>query len=166
MSELLVIGYDDEQTAAEAAATVEQLAEDLLIQPDAIAVISRDRDGRFHAQTNHHVVGAATTWGMFWGLLFGFLFFVPLLGVAFGAALGGIAGLIDRALVNRDFATRVRDLLQPGTSALFLLVEHVPSDKVIAALSRYGGTVLRSSLDSTTEAELQEALSGRSASQS
>jgi uncharacterized membrane protein len=160
MSDLLVIGYSNETTAAEAAALVEQLEQDLLIQPDAIAVIRRDQNGRFHVETNHHVVGAATTWGMFWGLLFGFLFFVPLLGVAFGAALGGLAGLIDRSLVNREFATKVRDLLQPGTSALFLMVEHVPSDKVVNALSRYGGTVLRSTLDSKTEAELQEALTG------
>lgn len=161
MSDLLVIGYPDEGTAAQAAETIEQLTDELLIQPDAVAVIVRDSDGRFHVQTNHHVVGAATTWGMLWGLLFGFLFFVPVLGVAFGAALGGLTGLIDRSLVNREFAERVRDLVQPGTSALFLMVEHVPSDKVIAALSRYGGTVLRSSLDSKAEAELQEALTGK-----
>lgn len=165
MSDLLVIGYPDETTAAEAAKLVEELEHDLLIQPDAVAVIRRDPSGRFHVETNHHVVGAATTWGMFWGLLFGFLFFVPILGVAFGAALGGLAGLIDRSLVNREFAEKVRDLVQPGTSALFLMVEHVPSDKVINALARYGGTVLRSSLDSRTEVELQEALTGRRSSQ-
>lgn len=165
MSDLLVIGYPDETTAAEAAKLVEELGHDLLIQPDAVAVIRRDPSGRFHVETNHHVVGAATTWGMFWGLLFGFLFFVPILGVAFGAALGGLAGLIDRSLVNREFAEKVRDLVQPGTSALFLMVEHVPSDKVINALAHYGGTVLRSSLDSRTEAELQEALTGRRSSQ-
>lgn len=161
MSDLLVIGYPDETTAAQAAALVEQLESDLLIQPDAVAVIRRDASGRFHVETNHHVVGAATTWGMFWGLLFGFLFFVPILGVAFGAALGGLAGLVDRSLVNREFAEKVRDLVQPSTSALFLMVEHVPSDKVVSSVARFGGTVLRSTLDSHTEVELQEALTGR-----
>lgn len=160
MSELLVIGYPDEHTAADAAATVESLAHDLLIQPDAVAVIVRDPDGRFKVTTNHHSVGVTATWGMFWGVLFGLLFFVPLLGLVVGAGLGVLTGLVDKTIVDKDFQKRVRDLVQPGTSALFLVVEKVPTDKVVESLSHYGGTVLKSSLDTKAERELQEALHG------
>jgi len=52
----------------------------------------------------------------------------------------------------------VRDMLQPGTSALFLIVEQVTPDKAVEALSRYGGTVLKTSLSAEAEKELQEAL--------
>src|SRR5215212_5751719 len=60
------------------------LSRDLILQPDAIAAIIRDREGNFHVTTNHHAVGAGATWGMFWGMLFGLLFFVPFLGMAVG----------------------------------------------------------------------------------
>jgi hypothetical protein len=54
-------------------------------------------------------------------------------------------------------------MLKPGTSALFLIVANVTPDKAVAALSRYGGTVLESSLSSDAEQELQEALNGEGA---
>lgn len=61
---------------------------ELTIQPDAVAAIVRDKEGKFKVTTNHHPVGAGATWGMFWGVLFGMLFFVPFLGMAVGAGLG------------------------------------------------------------------------------
>ena len=86
MADLIAIGYPDEATADEAAAEARQLARDLIIQPDAIAVIVRDKEGKYHTHTSHHMVGGGATWGMFWGLLFGLLFFVPVLGMAPGWA--------------------------------------------------------------------------------
>ncbi len=82
MSDLIVIGYPDETTAALAADEARALARDLIIQPDAIASIVRDKEGKYHVNTTHHAVGAGATWGMFWGLLFGLLFFIPVLGMA------------------------------------------------------------------------------------
>jgi hypothetical protein len=53
-----------------------------------------------------------------------------------------------------------RDMLKPGTSALFLVVEKVTPDKAVEGLRQYGGTVLKSSLSKETEAQLQDALHG------
>src|SRR4051812_50031452 len=92
MSTLIAIGYPDETTATQAGDVVEQLAKDLIIEPDAITVIRRDREGKFHVTTNHHAVGGGATWGMFWGLLFGLLFFIPVFGMAVGAGGGGPVG--------------------------------------------------------------------------
>ena len=69
MSTLIAIGYPDETTATAAADEAERLAGDLIIQPDAIAVIRRDREGKYHVTTNHHAVGAGATWGMFLSLI-------------------------------------------------------------------------------------------------
>ena len=77
MATLVAIGYPDETTATAAADEARQLAKDLVIEPDAIAVIIRDKEGKFHVTTSHHAVAGGMTWGMFWGLLFGMLFFVP-----------------------------------------------------------------------------------------
>ncbi len=71
-------------TAHEAMAEAERLAKDLVIQPDALAVIVHDQEGKFKTTTNQHLVGVGATWGLFWGILFGFLFFVPILGMAVG----------------------------------------------------------------------------------
>jgi uncharacterized membrane protein len=99
---------------------------------------------------------------MFWGFLFGLLFFVPVFGMAVGAGLGAIFGKIEKSGINKQFQQQVRDMLQPGTSALFVVVEKVTPDKAVEALSQYGGTVLKSSLSKETEHELQEALHGAS----
>jgi uncharacterized membrane protein len=99
-------------------------------------------------------------WGMFWGVLFGVLFFIPVLGMAVGAALGALMGLVTKMGMTQDFQKQVRDLVQPGTSALFLIVDKITPDKAVEALSRYGGTVLKTSFSRDAEAEIQQALHG------
>ena len=47
MAELIAIGYPDQTTAGEAKAEAERLASELIIEPDAIAAISRDTEGKF-----------------------------------------------------------------------------------------------------------------------
>src|SRR3982751_5290344 len=74
LSELIAIGYPDETTALEAEEEARRLAEELIIQPDAIAAIVRTKDGKYKVTTNHHMVGAGASYGMLWGLLFGVLF--------------------------------------------------------------------------------------------
>ena len=43
MADLVAIGYPDETTAIEAASEAERLANELIIQPDAIAAIICDK---------------------------------------------------------------------------------------------------------------------------
>jgi uncharacterized membrane protein len=163
MSTLVAIGYPDETTGSAAAEEAHRLATDLIIEPEAIAVITRDPEGRYRVSTSHHAVGAGASYGMFWGLLFGLLFFVPVFGMAVGAGLGALMGKVAKTGIDKQFQDQVRDMLQPGTSALFLVVDKVTPDKAVEALSRFGGTVLKSSLSKEREAELQEALHGASA---
>ena len=161
MAELIAIGYPDETTAAEAEKEAHHLADELIIQPDAIASIVRDKDGKFRVSTSHHMVGAGASYGMFWGFLFGILFFVLVLGMAVGAGMGALMGKLQKTGIDRDFQDQVREMLKPGTSALFLILEKATPDKAIAAMSKFGGTVLKSSLSEDAEHELQDALHGQ-----
>jgi uncharacterized membrane protein len=163
MSDLIAIGYPEEATAEEAAEEARRMARDLIIEPDAIAVIVRDKEGKYHVHTSHHPVGAGATWGMFWGLLFGLLFFIPVFGIAIGAGLGALMGKITKSGIDKSFQDQVRGMLQPGTSALFLMVEKVTPDRAVEGLGKYGGTVLKTSLSREGESELQDALHGRTA---
>jgi uncharacterized membrane protein len=160
VADLIAIGYPDETTAIAAEEEAQRLANDLIIQPDAIAAIVRTKDGKFKVTTNHHPVAGGTSYGMFWGLLFGILFFVPFFGMAVGAGLGALMGHVTKSGIDKEFEQQVREQLQPGTSALFLIVEKITPDKAVAALSKYGGTVLKTSLSKDAEAQLQEALHG------
>ena len=96
------------------------------------------------------------------GTPIGMLFFIPVIGMAVGAGLGALMGLVAKLDVSKEFQQQVREMLQPGTSALFLIVEKMTTDKVTEALSKYGGTVLKTSLSKDAERELQEALHGSS----
>jgi uncharacterized membrane protein len=164
MADLIAIGYPDEATAEAAADEARKLGRDLIIEPDAIAVIVRDAEGKYHVHTSHHPVGAGASWGMFWGMLFGLLFFIPVFGLAIGAGLGALMGKIAKSGIDRQFQDQVRDMLKPGTSALFLMVEKVTPDKAVEAMSKYGGTVLKTSLSKEGEKDLQDALHGGAAS--
>ena len=160
MADLIAIGYDDMTTALEAMDEVQRLQGDLIIQADAVAAIVRNQEGKIRVTTNHHMVGTGASFGMFWGLLFGILFFVPFFGMAVGAGLGALMGKAGKTGMDKQFEDQVRDMLKPGTSALFMVVEKVTPDKAVEAMSKFGGTVLKSSLSKETEKELQEALHG------
>jgi uncharacterized membrane protein len=160
MADLIAIGYPDETTATAAADEARRLSRDLIIQPDAIAVIVRDKEGNYHVHTDHHMVGAGATWGMFWGFLFGLLFFIPVLGLAIGAGMGALMGKLTKSSIDKQFQEQVRGMVQPGTSCLFLMLEKVTPDKAVEAMSKFGGTVLKTSLSKDDEKELQEALHG------
>jgi uncharacterized membrane protein len=163
MADLIAIGYDDTTTAMQAEEEVQRLAQDLVIQPDAVAVIIRSQDGKIKTITNHHAVGKGATWGLFWGFLFGLLFFIPFFGMAAGAGIGALIGHVSKAGVDQAFQNQVREMLKPGTSALFMVVEQMTTDKAMDALSKYGGTVLKTSLSKEAEKQLQDALHGEQA---
>src|SRR3954470_17441632 len=163
VADLIAIGYPDETTALQAEEEAQRLAEELIIQPDAIAAIVHTKDGKFKVTTSHHMVGAGATYGMLWGLLFGVLFFVPVFGMAVGAGLGALMGKLEKVGIDKEFQKQVRELLQPGTSALFLVVEKITPDKGVEALRKYGGTVLKSSLSREPEPQLQDAPHGSAA---
>ena len=165
MATLIAIGYPDEATATAAADEARRLAQDLIIQPDAIAVIDRDGTAATTCTPTTTRSAAGATWGMFWGFLFGLLFFIPVFGMAIGAGMGALMGKFAKTSIDKQFQEQVRGMLQPGTSALFLMVEKVTPDKAIEAMSKYGGTVLKTSLSKEDEQELQEALHGTGAAE-
>jgi uncharacterized membrane protein len=72
--------------------------------------------------------------------------------------LGALFGHLRDKAIDQTFQQQVRDHLQPGTSALFMIIQHVTPDKAIAALEQYGGTVIRTSLSNEDAKKLQDAL--------
>jgi len=160
MANVLAIGYPDEHTAARAAERLERRCENLRIAPDSVAVIARDSQGGYRVTTHHRAAPDGLSWGMFWELLFALIFYVPVFGLAVGSALGGLLGNIERCGINRAFQQHVRDMVEPGTSALFLMADSATAETALAALGEPGGTTTMSSLTEEQEARLLEALHG------
>jgi uncharacterized membrane protein len=68
MSELIVIGYPDENTADNVWQELVKLQQDYLIDLEDAAIIRRDAKGKLHVTTPaHHAVAWGTLSGLFWG---------------------------------------------------------------------------------------------------
>ena len=163
MSDLIVIGYPEEETAEKVWNELVSMQDDFLVDLEDAAVIRRDRTGKLHVTTPaHHAVVWGTLSGLFWGVLTGLIFLfplAPLTGLA-GGIMGAALGAAGDLGIKDDFRQRVNDLLQPGTSAIMVIVRKVTPDKFTEALRPYGGTVLQTSLPHDAEQQLMKALHG------
>lgn len=106
---------------------------------------------------SQELVASGALSGGFWGLLIGLMFLEPLLGI-FGAAVGALSGALTDIGIDDNFIRELGDTIEPGTSALFILVRKSTPDKVLDELSKFEGKVLRTSLSHVDEAKLQAAL--------
>ena len=163
MSDLIVIGYPNEDTAQRVYDELMRLENDLVVNLADAAIIRRDSSGKLHVTTPaHHAVAWGSLSGLFWGVLIGLLFLfplAPLVGVA-GGIIGAALGEAGNLGIKDDFKRRVQDLVQPGTSALLIIVRKVTMDRFLEALRPYGGTVLQTSLPRDAEQELMKGLHG------
>ncbi len=157
MSELIVFAFDTTDGANNMIEGVKELQKEQLITLSDAAVVVRKDDGKPKVKQLNSLVGAGALGGAFWGMLIGILFFAPWLGLAIGAISGAVAGKFSDIGIDDDFIKEVGATIQPGHSALFLLVADATPDKSIDALKKYHPTVLRTSLSEDDEAKLKEA---------
>jgi len=157
MGNLVVFAFDNELGAQHTLEEVERLQAGNLIKVDDAATAVRRIGGKVKVKQVKSMAGAGALGGAFWGMLFGLLFFAPFLGMAVGAATGALFGKAADFGINDDFIREVSDAVQPGTSALFLLVHGAQLDKVVDALKPFGGKIIHTSLSKDEEAQLKEA---------
>ncbi len=158
MSELIVIGYDDVHKAEEVRLTLLKLQKEYLIDLEDAVIAVKKQDGKIklHQMWDPTSYGAVS--GTFWGLLIGALFLSPFFGAVIGAGAGAISGALTDVGIDDKFMKELSDTLQPGCSALFILVRKVTTDKVLEELKGMGGKVLKTSLNHENEKKLQDAL--------
>jgi len=138
MSDLIVIGYPDENRAQQVWEELVRLQNDLVVDLEDAAIIRHDKKGKLYVTTPaHHAVAWGTLSGLFWGVLIGLIFLWPLapvVGVA-GGIMGAALGAAGDLGIKEDFKQRVRDLVQPGTSAIFVIARMITPDKFEEALT-------------------------------
>src|SRR3954452_15318479 len=122
MSSLVVLTFPTETGAEQALGTVAELQRQQLIEIEDAATVRRGQDGKPKVKQANSLVGAGAWGGAFWGMLIGLLFFAPWLGLVVGAVTGALAGKFTDYGIDDKFIKEVEAKLQPGTSALFLMV--------------------------------------------
>ena len=157
MSDLMVIGFPEEFKADEVLLDLRKLEREYLIDLEDAAIVVRNKDGKVKVKQTQELVTSGALSGGFWGLLIGMIFLEPLLGL-FGVAVGALSGASTDIGIDDNFIRELGDTIEPGTSALFILVRKSTPDKVLDELSKFEGKVLRTSLSHVDEAKLQAAL--------
>ena len=69
MSEMMVLGFENEAAADQFGVTLGQMQKDMIVQLQDAAEVVRDPDGKPHVKHGHDMVGAGALGGAFWGCL-------------------------------------------------------------------------------------------------
>jgi len=157
MSELIVFAFQNENGAAGMAEEIKSLQKQQLVTLSDAATVVRKEDGKVKVKQANDLVGPGALGGAFWGMLIGLLFMMPWLGLAIGTVTGAIAGKVTDIGIDDDFIKEVGATIQPGQSALFLLIEKWTEDKVLPELAGYKPAILRTNLSTEAEAKLKVA---------
>jgi len=159
MSDLVVIGYDDQFKAEEVRLMLWKMQKEYLIDLEDAVVAEKNDKGKVKLLQAHNLTAAGAAGGGFWGALIGLIFLNPLLGFAVGATAGAVSGALTDVGINNNFMKELAKSLHPKSSVLFVLVRGATPDKVLDELKGTGGKVLKTSLSHEDETRLQTALS-------
>jgi uncharacterized membrane protein len=160
MSDLIVIGYDNPQTARQAYEEVQRLQQDFIVDLRGLAIVDVDAAGHTHVDTPKRIIGQSAVGGALFGLLIGVLFFVPGM-VLLGGAIGVLMGTLNKSGIDSEFRDQVGHLVEPGHSAVVIMATKITEDKFASAMQKFGGTILKTSMSDADEKELAEELAGK-----
>ena len=158
MSNLVVLAYDDVNTANQVRDRLFGMQKEKLIKLDDAVVVERNTDGKIKLHQAHSTAGAGAASGALWGGLIGLLFLAPVVGMAIGAASGGAAGAMTDLGIDDNLMRDLAANMPPGSAALFVLVERATADKVIPQVATYGGRLIKTSLSAEQEKILRDAV--------
>jgi uncharacterized membrane protein len=158
VSQLIVVAFDHLEDARTALKRLRDLESGGRVKFEDTALIERDLDGKSHVR--NEASGTTETAAVIGAVLGGFLTVVfPIAGIVIGAAAGAAVGASLDTGASGAFVDEVKNSLQPGRSALFLVLKEADVDATIAALRDFRGDVIQSTLSSETEEALRQALS-------
>jgi uncharacterized membrane protein len=156
---LLVCRFEDTAGARRALGALRRLAEDGVIEVDDAALVEWPRRARKPStETLGSLTGPGGLWGGSWGVLLGLIVLVPIAGPVFGAAAGAFAGTLADIGVDEGFVSGVRELVTPGTSALFVLCGAADADRLDGAVRSDRGATIRCRISREHEERLLTAL--------
>ena len=161
MSELMVLGFENEVEADRFGLKLAELQKDMIVQLSDAAEVVRDPDGKPHVKHGHDMVGVGAMGGAFWGMLFGLLFFMPFLGMAIGAGMGALFGKAGKTGIDSQVLEQMGDAVPPGKAGWYLLISQLTEDKFLAAIEGTNAKVVRTNLTEEQEQQLKNAFGAK-----
>ena len=159
MSDLIVLAFDNPTGAFQLRDRLIKLQKQHIITLEDAAVVVRQEDGKVKVKQVTSLAGAGALGGAFWGMLIGLLFWMPWLGLAIGAVTGALAGKFSDIGVDDAFIKEVGGAIEPGHSALFLLVRDATADRLMEQITEFDAKVLQTSLSLENEGKLRDLFS-------
>lgn len=156
MSDLIVLGFEDEPSADAFIQKLGAMQKEHIIGLDDVVKVYVRPDGKPKIKQGIPLVAGGALSGAFWGMLIGMIFFAPFAGAAIGAATGALSGSMADYGIDDDFIKKVGSNVQPGQAAVFLLVNKSTPDKIAAEIAGTKAEVIKTSLSDEAEAELRE----------
>lgn len=158
MSELIVLGFDNENRADEVLLELLHKEKIYKINIEDAAVVIRQADGKALIKHAHPLADAIAARGSFLGLLVGMLLLNPLAGVIAGGAVGAVVGSLRHIGIEDDFIKATGEKARPSHSILFIMEREAIPSVVYQELKKYDLKVLKTSFGYANEQMLREAL--------
>ena len=129
---------------------------------DAVTVL-KDESGKTVVQeTVDPPLGRSAASGALWAGLFGLMLGGPVgwvVGIAVGAAGGAVTATVMDLGISDEWVDWFKDVVQPGSATVALLVEDLDRDALVAEVARFSGaSFVYSNLDDETVERLRSAL--------
>ena len=178
MSNLVVVGFKkDRFRAAEALNKLRQLDFSWTGQLDDAVAVYRGYDGTLLIDQSYELTtGEGAGWGALWGSLIGLVSAIftggatlpaaaaiaaagTLGGAALGATIGGIGAKWwkEEFGISNDFVRNVGEMLEPGDSAIFAVLDGV-AHNFQSVFEDFGGKVLMTSLSEEQKEKIENVL--------
>ena len=178
MSQLIVIGYKHQHRASEVLNELRRRDWDSAVDLNHAIVVKRDEKDRPRVDLSvDPMTRVDVAWARLWGGLLSLMLADPVT-CGMVEATQGVTGdsrqsssdaetphanwWIDEVGLSREFIRSAGAILDPGDSALFMLVQTNDPGRVLMKLRDYGGTLLRASLNVEQDADLEKALTTQS----
>ena len=167
VDQIVGMSFDKTTRADEVLLAMAHLQQEGAIKLSDAVVVVKDEHGRAHIrQTIDPTPGRSALTGGIWGMLIGSIIGGPVFLGAAAVGAGGaalMAKLVDLGLDDK-WIKEVGRWLDPGTSALLLLVADDVRPEVVRELGRYEGTVIYCTFPDAVRRELERALEDTSGS--
>jgi len=181
---LTVVGFKGDMFRASAVLNeLKSLSERVVDLSDAVAVY-RGYNGELRVDQSYQLTtdkGAAL--GGLFGSLVGAVLAIPftagvsaaaaagalVVGALTGGALGAGSGAMDASWwkdefgISEDFVEQVGEMIQPGDSAIFVLLRTADPELMAAQFRGYGGTIVSTTLTPAQRAKVERVLQGKAA---
>lgn len=160
--ELVAIVFDKPTRADEVLLNLTHLQQEGAIKLADAVIVTKHEGGKTKVrQTMDLTPGKGALAGGWWGLLIGTIFGGPAMGLLVGAASSATGALYGRLVdlgLDDGWIRQMAEWIDPGSSALLLLVSDARLDEVLAELRRFEGKVVTTTLPDEVRRRLEEAL--------